>query len=281
MNQGSALLIPALVATLGCEKALSPEAKAAQDAAKTAEARVAALEQQLADVKAGKHTAPDGSAEDVKHVSKAQQKALERQLADAKRKAEAKKQEAQQLAQQPAPKEAPKPAVVDLPTGTMLTVKLVQDLATDKQQAGDAWQGTLAQDVTIGGQVVWPAGKTVRGLVTQSTPAGRLASGKGGLAIKLTEVGDVDVDTDTHVVVGDARGERNTKMIGGGAALGALVGLLSDKRNQGDHALGGAAIGAAVGTAVAAGTADTVIRIKADTPVTFTLAAPEKVTLRK
>jgi hypothetical protein len=70
-------------------------------------------------------------------------------------------------------------------------------------------------------------------------------------------------------------------MIGGGAALGALVGILSNNRNKNDHALGGAAIGALAGTAAAAATADTIIRIKAESPVTFTLKSPEKVLIKK
>ena len=275
------LLVSALFLSTACDKKLSPEAQTAQDAAKAADSKVALLEKELADAKAARNAPKDAHPEDVHHLSKAQERALERQLADAKRRAASKKQEALQLAQQPAPKEAPKPTIVDVPTGTKLTVRLVKELATDKQQAGDAWEGTLAEDVMAGGQLVWPAGKPVRGVITQSTPAGRLSSGNGGLAIKLTEVGDLGVDTDTHVVVGSARGERNAKMIGGGAALGALIGILSDKHHQADHALGGAALGAAAGTGVAAATADTVIRIKPEAPVIFSLTAPEKVVIKK
>jgi hypothetical protein len=49
----------------------------------------------------------------------------------------------------------------------------------------------------------------------------------------------VGIDSDTHVMVGEARGARNAKMIGGGAALGALIGILSDRNNKNDHALAG------------------------------------------
>lgn len=273
-------LLSLLLIAAGCERKLTPEAQAAQDMAKSAEQRVALLEKELAEIRAAKNAPKDAHPDDVKEVSNSQQKALERQLAEARRRAEAKKQEALQIAAQPTPKEAPKaPVTVEMPAGSKLVVKTLQDLGTDKVQAGDAWEGTLAEDVSVNGKLVWPSGKPVRGVVTQSTPAGRLASGQGGIGIKLTDVGDLGVDTDTHLVVGSATGERNAKMIGGGAALGALVGILSDKRNKKDHALGGAAIGAAVGTAAAAATADTVIRIKAETSVTFTLKTPEKVVL--
>lgn len=271
-------LATVLALSLACNRK-SEAAIQAEEAAKAAEAKVAQLEQQLAEAKSGKITGDD--ADTVQHLTKSQVKALERQVADAKKRAEAKKQEAITLAQAPAAKEAPKAVVVEVPTGTKLEIALARELSTDKDQAGDAWEGTLASDVVQDGKLVWSAGSPARGVVTQSAAAGRLSQGQGALGIRLTEIAGVGIDTDTHVVVATARGERNAKFIGGGAALGALVGILSDKKNKNDHALGGAAIGAAAGTAVAAGTADTVIRIPASKPVSFSLTAPEKVTLRK
>jgi hypothetical protein len=268
----------ALVLTgLACDRKPSPEAVAAQDAAKAADARVAALEQELANVKSGKHTK---GHPDHEQLSRSEQKALERQLADAKAHASEKKKEALDLSKAPAAASAPKLVTVDVPTGTKLEVKLAKDLSTETVQPGDAWEGTLADSIVVGNHTVWAAGTAVHGVVSQSAAAGRLSAGQGGLGIRLTSVGHEDVDTGTYVVVGTARGERNAKFIGGTAALGALVGVLSDKKNQGDHALGGAAIGAAAGTALAAGTADTVIRIPAAKPVTFSLTAPERITLK-
>jgi hypothetical protein len=272
----------ALAAVLSFTLACNPKSEAAiqaEEAAKSAEAKVAQLEQQLAEAKSGKATGDD--AETVQHVTKSQVKALERQVADAKKRAEAKKQEAVTLAQAPAAKDAPKSVVVEVPIGTKLEITLARDLTTEKDQAGDAWEGTLASDVVQDGKLVWSAGSPARGVVTQSAAAGRLSNGQGALGIRLTEIAGVGIDTDTHVVVATARGERNAKYIGGGAALGALIGILADKKNKNDHALGGAAIGAAAGTAVAAGTADTIIRIPTGKPVAFSLTAPERVTLRK
>ncbi len=276
-----ALISIAVLGGVACEKKLSPETVAAQEATKSADDRVARLEQQLADLKTGKHAPKEADKETLDHVARSEQRAIEHQLQAAKKKAEAKKREAEQLAAAPAPKpDAYKATVVEVPAGTTLEVRLDQDLSTDKQQAGDTWTGTLVSDVRTAGGTAWRAGTPVHGVVSQSAALGRLANGKGGLAIKLTEVGSNDVDADTHLVVGDKRGERNAKIIGGGAALGALIGILSDKNNKNDHALGGAAIGAAAGTAAAAASADTVVRIKASTPVIFTLSAPEKVTIK-
>lgn len=264
-----------VMGALACEKKLSPEALQAQESAKTADSRVAALEKELAEMKAGK--AADA---DTDHLSKGHMKSIEKQLADAKKQAETKKKAAQELAAQPAPREAPKVVIVEVPAGAKLEVKLAKELSTETVQAGDAWEGSLAESVLVDGKTVWPAGTEVRGVVSQSTPAGRLSTGNGGLGIRLTYVGKYDVESGVFLVSGTPRGERNAKYIGGAAALGALVGILTDKHNKNDHALGGAAVGAAAGTAVAAATADTVIRIPAEKPVSFTLAAPEKVTLK-
>lgn len=267
----------ALVFSLACNQK-SEAAKAAEEAAKAADAKVAQLEQQLAEAKSGKFKGDD--AETVQHVTKSQVKALERQVADAKKRAAASNQQAAALAAAPA-SQAPKPVIVDVPVGTKLEITLARELSTDKDQAGDPWEGTLASDVLQDGKLVWSAGSPARGVITQSAAAGRLSNGQGALGIKLTEVAGEGLETDTHVVVATAKGERNAKYIGGGAALGALIGILSDKKNKNDHALGGAAIGAAAGTAVAAGTADTVVRIPSGKPVAFSLTAPERVTLRK
>jgi hypothetical protein len=257
----------------------SEAVKAAEDAANAADAKVAALEQQLADAKSGKVTG--GDADTVQHLTKSQVKALERQVADAKKRAAASKQEAVALAASPAAQSAPKPVIVDVPVGTKLEITLARELTTEKDQAGDPWEGTLASDVVQDGKLVWSAGSTARGVITQSAAAGRLSNGQGALGIKLTEVAGEGLETDTHVVVATAKGERNAKYIGGGAALGALIGILADKNNKNDHALGGAALGAAAGTAVAAGTADTVIRIPSGKPIAFSLTAAERVTLKK
>ena len=270
-----------LVLSVACSKKPNEEAVAAQEVAKAADARVAALEQQLEELKSGKHHKKAADKVTAEHVSQAQAKAVARQLSDAKKSAETKHKSAVDLASTPPPSTpAPKPVTVEVPAGTEFSVKLSKDLTTSTVQPGDVWEGSLASTVSVGGQVIWPAGTAVRGVVTQSTPTGRLSSGQGSLGIKTTFIGQEDVDTAAYVVVGDKKGGRNAKIIGGGAALGALIGVLSDNKNKNDHALGGAAIGAAAGTAAAAATADTVIKIPADKTVAFSLAGPEKIILK-
>jgi hypothetical protein len=251
---------------------------AAQLQAKAADDRVAMLEQQVADMKSSKSTAA-GDQEAIKQVTASHMRALDRQLTEARQRASDRRRDAATLASTPVA-ELPKVTTVEVPSGTRITVRMGPELATDKDQAGDPWSGTLSEDVMVGNTVAWAAGTNVSGVVAQSTPAGRLASGKGGLGIRLTTVGRNGVDAGTYMVVGDNLGKRDAKFIGGTAALGALVGILTDKNNKGDHALGGAAAGALAGTALAASTADTVIRIPASQSVIFSLTTSEQVTVK-
>jgi hypothetical protein len=168
---------------------------------------------------------------------------------------------------------------MEIPARSTLSVLPSRALATDRDHAGDTWQGTLAKPVMVNGKVAWAEGTPVKGVVTASAPAGRLKGGKGGLGINLTDVGGIPVQAGQHLVTGGKRSGRNAKFIGGGAALGALLGAVTGRGNKGERALGGAAVGAAAGTGVAAGTADTVLRIPAGVPVTFSLSQPAKVTL--
>jgi hypothetical protein len=168
---------------------------------------------------------------------------------------------------------------VYLPKGAKLSVSLEKDLSTSADKSESVWEGFLEQDVSVGETIVWKAKTPVRGIVCQSSPTGRLKNGNGILAIQLSEIGGIEIDGGLYAVEGDSKGNRNAKIIGGTAALGALIGIISDKNNKPDHALGGAVIGAAVGTAVAAGTSKTEIRIRAREPLSFELPEITRIVL--
>jgi len=287
--------LTSLAITVGCEKAPTKEEIIAEyEASKVEQERVARLEEELKALQDNQATNAQDDQLRADH-----QKALERQLQDARKKAEQAVQSAKALeANKPLPpdpttatdpkesttrgerEERRKPTTINIPQGTRLVVSLTGALTTDTHSAGDAWEGRLTQDVTVDNAVVWTSGTSVSGLVSQSAPTGRLANGQGALGIRLTDVGGASIDGGIYVVTGDSKGGRNAAVIGGSAVLGALAGILSDKNNKRDHATGGAAAGAAVGTAIAAGTANTVITIPASTAITFSVPADEQVVVR-
>ncbi|MDR2697926.1 MAG: hypothetical protein LBB40_05570 [Holophagales bacterium] len=287
-------LLP-LALTLGCEKRQSEEEIIAKyEASKLEQERVDKLQQELDDLK--DKQAADAVAQQVKEEHQA---SLEKQIQAARQKAEQAEKAAKEAKEATAPKtensrrgegrgegrdgrgegrdERRRPTVTNVPRGTELVVSLSRAISTENAQAGASWDGQLTQDVAINNTVLWKAGTRVTGIVSQSTPTGRLANGEGALGIKLTEVGGSSIDGGIYLVTGDAKGGRNAKVIGTTAALGALVGILSNKKNQADHALGGAAIGAALGTAVAAGTGSTVITIPTTNPIKFVVPADERI----
>jgi YMGG-like Gly-zipper len=70
---------------------------------------------------------------------------------------------------------------------------------------------------------------------------------------------------------GASRGKRTAETVGGGAAVGALLGAIAGKGK-------GAAIGAGVGAAAGAGyqvlTKGSTVKVPSETKIDFTLAAP-------
>src|SRR6185437_1924137 len=86
-----------------------------------------------------------------------------------------------------APQAPPPPAVVDLPAGTDLRIRLDQDLGSKTSQAGDSFNATVADPVVVDGQTIIPKGAQAEGTVIDAKPLGRF---KGGatLAIRLERV---------------------------------------------------------------------------------------------
>jgi hypothetical protein len=283
-------LIP-LALTVGCEKKQTKEEIIAEyEATRVEQERVAKLEEELADLQATMASEANKNPQAQQVISQ-QQQALQKQLQEAKQQLEEQKKIAQEAEAKPStlvqqdeaaapPPERERVRTLTVAKGTHIVVSLSSEIGTDTHNAGDAWSGTLAQDVSADDQMLWTAGTSVRGIIQQSTPTGRLANGEGALAIKLTTVSNTSIDGGIYVVTGDGKGARNARVIGGLSALGALVGVASSRSHQTDHALGGAAIGAAVGTAVAAGTANTTIKIPASSPITFVVPADEQVNIR-
>ena len=86
-----------------------------------------------------------------------------------------------------APATPPPPAVITLPSGTPIRVRLDQDLGSKISQPGDSFSATVADDVMVNDTVVIPKESRADGTVIDAKPLGKF---KGGavLAIKLERV---------------------------------------------------------------------------------------------
>ncbi len=165
-----------------------------------------------------------------------------------------------------------KPTVV--PAGTLITVRLGQEVGSKISSAGQAFTASVAQPVSVDGATVIPAGAAASGTVTEAKPLGRF---KGGASLAL-RLESVTVDGVSHAVKTTAfaesakgKGKRTATMVGGGAGLGALIGGLA---GGGKGAAIGAIAGAGAGTAGTAFTGNKDILLPAETAVRFKLTAP-------
>src|SRR6185503_18812571 len=180
-----------------------------------------------------------------------------------------------------APAAPPPPAVINLPEGTSIRVRLDSDLGSNISQPGDTFTATVADDVIKGGDVIIEKGARAEGTVVDAKALGRFKGG-AALAVKLDRVtsrwGSYPVETSSISQAQKGKGKRSATMIGGGAGLGALIGGLA---GGGKGAAIGALAGGGAGTAGTAFTGNKPIVLPAETVLTFKLDHSVRITERR
>jgi hypothetical protein len=189
----------------------------------------------------------------------------------------------QQLPQQPvnatpAPNAAP-PHTVTIAAGTNLAVRLAEELSSNRNTAGDAFRATLDQPIVLDGFIIADKGSAVRGKVVTAEKAGHM-TGKSELALELTEINTTDgqtvfVRTSDVTRQGPSSTGENAAKVGGGAALGAIIGALA---GGGKGAAIGAGAGGAAGTGVMLSTRGKPTKLPVETLLTFRLDEPVSIT---
>ena len=169
----------------------------------------------------------------------------------------------------PAPTPTPRPRVVA--TGTALKIVLQQAVSTKTAQAEDPVVAELAEDVTVDGDVLLPAGSEVRGHVVSALRSGRV-KGKARLVVAFDEVhvGSRSYTisaTGFDVTAGSSKG-KDAKIAGGAAAAGAIIGGIAD---GGSGALKGGLIGGAAGGAAVLATRGTEVELASGSSYTIKL----------
>ena len=147
----------------------------------------------------------------------------------------------------PTPPPAPTPVTIE--PGTVLSVRMIDSINSEKNHQGDMFHGTLDSPVTVNDMVVIPEGADVTGRVVEVKDAGHFA-GKPALALELTNLSvngrKYTLRTDQYHQAGNSRGASTAKTVGTGAGIGAVIGAIAGGGK-------GAAIGAAAGAGMGGG----------------------------
>jgi hypothetical protein len=170
---------------------------------------------------------------------------------------------------------APLPATLTLPAGTWITVRVDQEISSDRNQVGDFFPATLAQPLVADGVVVARRGQTVGGVVAEAGKGGRV-KGVSRLGLQLTELSLADgrqVQVRTRLM--DRRGDtsigRDAAAIGTSTGVGAAIGAAAD---GGFGAGMGAIAGAAASTIGVLVTRGKPTVVYPETALMFRLEAP-------
>lgn len=133
-------------------------------------------------------------------------------------------------------------------SGTMINVALGSNISSETANVGDAWHGTVTENVSASNGGSIPAGSEVNGVVTGAIAAKRGSRAMLDLGVRSIRVNghDESVAASTEAVIAGSPRARNLGAIAGGAVAGALIGkAVGDGKN--------AAVGALIGGAAAAG----------------------------
>jgi hypothetical protein len=169
--------------------------------------------------------------------------------------------------------------VVELPAGTNLVVRMIEEVDSEKSTVGQTFKASLMEDVMApnSNRVVLPHGSDVVVKLVNAKESGKF-TGRTELTLSLWSVklGDrvIDVDSQTVTKQSDSRGARTAGTTGGGAIVGAVIGGIA---GGGKGAAIGAAAGAGAGAGVEAITKGQHVKIPSETRLTFTLDNPLKI----
>ena len=152
-----------------------------------------------------------------------------------------------------------------IPAGASLQVRIADNLNSETANVGQVFHGTLAAPVVANGRTLFPKGASVTGEVVNVERSGRLSSpGELYLSLRTVRTGGrtYAVSVRTVVIKGESHTKSNVTKIGGGTAMGALIGAIA---GGGKGAAIGAGVGAAAGTGVAAGTGKKPAQVQSET----------------
>lgn len=171
-----------------------------------------------------------------------------------------------------APPPPPKP--VEIAANTTLTIRMIDDIDSSVNHAGEIFHASLDAPVVVGDDVAVPRGADVYVRLVSSSSAGKF-SGKSELHLELVKLEfrgqSYPLVSSTYSLAGDSRGKNTAEKVGGGAVLGAIIGAVA---GGGRGAAIGAGVGGAGGGIYQAATHGKQVKIPSETKLDFQLDQP-------
>ena len=170
---------------------------------------------------------------------------------------------------------APEPNQATLNTGILIPVRLLDSLSSERNHAGDIFAATLYRELVANGFVIAERGALVEGRVTAVDRDARTLSLEL-VSVHTSDNQDVPIQTDRFDKQSEPDRSRAAAKIGGGAAIGAVIGSLAGGGK-------GVAIGAGAGGGIGAGNvllSRKPASLMPETRLTFRLRAPVTITER-
>ena len=162
--------------------------------------------------------------------------------------------------------------VITIPAGTDVTVRTIDSINSDHAEVGQEFNASVDVPVVVGDRVLVPKGADATLELTGVKKSGHFR-GRSELSIQLLSLKvhgrSYQVRAELHDVQSGTRGADTAKKMGGGAALGALIGGIL---GAGKGALAGATIGAGGAAAYQVATHGPKIKIPSETKISFLLS---------
>ncbi|HXG31992.1 MAG TPA: hypothetical protein VNJ11_01395 [Bryobacteraceae bacterium] len=165
-------------------------------------------------------------------------------------------------------------AANEVPAGTEIVVRMIDDVDSEVHRVGQTFRASVDEPVILGGRTLIPRGAEVVAKLVESKESGKL-TGRAELTMDLVSITvggkTLELVTSEATTASEARGKETAKVVGGAAALGAIIGAIA---GGGKGAAIGATTGAGAGTAVQVLTKGQRVRIPSETRLSFTLQQP-------
>lgn len=180
--------------------------------------------------------------------------------------------EAVRPADPPPPPPPPPLRKVTMPSGTLIPVRIIETLSSDRNKPGDTFTASLDQDLVVDGFVIADRGARADGKIVETQAAGRV-KGLSSLAVELTQIVTsdgqrIDIQTDSFTKAGQSSKGTDAAKVGGAAAIGAAIGAIA---GGGKGAGIGAIIGGSAGTGTVLATRGKAAVLSSETQISFRL----------